>query len=71
MEFETGTEIHLFSFDEWIAFEVEGLNDIQKNTLAYKWLVAIVESFAQKRLKTAPIDEPCDAWINDLINIMN
>lgn len=70
LELETGTEIHLFSFDEWVAFESENLNEAQKDCLAYKWLIAIVESFAQKRLKTAPIDEPCDAWINDLIKIM-
>lgn len=70
LKLETGTEIHLFSFDEWIAFELGNLNEEQKDRLAYRWLVAIVESFAQKRLKVAPIDEPCDAWINDLIKIM-
>lgn len=71
LELETGTEIHLFSFDEWIAFEVSELTSAQKNELGYKWLVAIVESFAQKRLEAAPIDEPCDSWINDLISIMS
>lgn len=71
LEFETGTEIHLFSFDEWIAFEVSELTPVQKNELGYKWLVAVVESFSQKRLALAPIDEPCDAWINDLICIMS
>lgn len=70
LEVETGTEIHLFSFDEWIEFEVNKLTTSQKNELGYRWLVAIVESFAQKRLDAAPIDEPCDAWINDLISIM-
>lgn len=71
LELETETEIHLFSFDEWIAFEVSELSPAQKNKLGYKWLVAIVESFSQKRLDVAPIDEPCDAWINDLISIMS
>ena len=42
----------------------------KKNCLAHKWLVAMVESFAQKRPDIAPIDEPCDAWIEDLIKIM-
>lgn len=70
LELETGTEIHLFSFEEWINFKIKNLNENQKNILAYRWLVAIVESFAQKRLDVAPIDEPCDAWINDLIKIM-
>lgn len=71
LELETGAEIHLFSFDEWIAFEMKNLNERQKDKFAYKWLLAIVESFAQKRLTAAPIDEPCDAWIHDLIEIMS
>lgn len=71
LEIETGTEIHIFSFDEWISFEVNKLTTAQKDELGYKWLIAIVESFAQKRLAVAPIDEPCDAWINDLISIMS
>lgn len=70
LEFETGIEIHLFSFDEWVSFEIEHLDDTQRDLLAYKWLIAVVESFAQKRLKIAPIDEPCDQWINDLIEIL-
>ena len=71
LEAETGTEIHLFAFDEWVEFEVSELTPLQRNELGHKWLVAIVESFAQKRLDIAPIDEPCDAWINDLIAIMS
>lgn len=70
ISFETGTEIHLFSFTEWLGYELKDLNDEQKNRLGFKWLIAVVESFAQKRLETAPIDEPCDAWIEDLINIL-
>ena len=71
LEAETGVEIYLFSFDEWIAFETSELAIEQKNVLGQKWLVAMVESFAQKRLDLAPIDEPCDAWINDLISILS
>ena len=71
LEQETGTEIYLFSFDDWISFEISDLTPDQKNELGYRWLVAIVESFSQKRLDIAPIDEPCDAWINDLISILS
>lgn len=71
LEAETATEIHLFSFDEWVNYEVVNLTAQQKDELAYHWLVAIVESFAQRRLQIAPIDEPCDVWINDLISVMN
>lgn len=71
LEVETGTKIYLFSFDEWISFKTSMLTQDQKNELGYKWLTAIVESFAQKRLDIAPIDEPCDDWISDLISIMS
>lgn len=67
---ETGTEIYLFSFAEWLEYELKNLNDEQKNLLGRMWLIAVVESFAQKRLNVAPIDEPCDAWIQDLISIL-
>lgn len=71
LQLETGTAIYLFSFDEWVDYVVANLNQPQRNALGYKWIVALVESFAQRRLELAPIDEPCDAWINDLIKIMS
>ena len=71
LQLETATEIHLYTFDEWVDYEVSRLSQEQKDLLAHKWLTAIVESFAQRRLSSAPIDEPCDAWINDLISIMD
>jgi len=67
---ETGTEVHIFSFAEWLEYELKGLNEEQKNCLGHTWLIAVVESFAQKRPCVAPIDEPCDAWIQDLISIL-
>lgn len=70
LQIETGTEIYLLSFDEWVDYEVANLSQDQKNALGYNWIVALVESFAQRRLELAPIDEPCDAWINDLIRIL-
>ena len=71
LQTETGTEILLLSFDEWINYELDNLNQWQQDEIAYNWLVALVESFAQRRLDLAPIDEPCDAWINDLIKILS
>jgi len=70
LEDETSTEIHLFSFDQWIKYKIASLTDEQKKILGYKWLIAVVESFAQRRLHIAPIDEPSDGWINDLINVL-
>ncbi len=70
LEDETGTEIYLFSFNEWVDYEVSKLEEQQKKTLGYLWLKAVVESFAQKRYSIAPIDEPCDDWLNDFIAIL-
>ena len=68
---ETGTEIHLFSFSDWVNHQVGSFPVATKNEIGYLWIKAVVESFAQKRLDIAPIDEPCDAWLGDLINILN
>ena len=70
LEAETNTEIYLFSFEQWVDYEVSRLNDSQKNQLGYRWLKAAVESFALRRPQAAPIDEPCNAWIRDLILIL-
>jgi len=59
-----------FSFKQWVEYEIAHLDDNQRNQLGYHWLRAVVESFAQKRLDNAPIDEPCDAWVTDLISIL-
>lgn len=63
---ETGVEVLLFSFDEWIQYQTKMLVKPELDIIAERWLVAVVESFAQKRVDIAPIDEPCEAWITDL-----
>lgn len=67
---ETGVDIFLYSFSEWISWKTQDLQQAQKDQIASKWLIAVTESFAQKRLDIAPIDEPCDAWLNDLYAMM-
>lgn len=64
---ETGVEIQLLSFDEWIKYQTQGIADSQRDRIAGRWLIAVVESFAQRRPDMAPIDEPCEAWVQDLI----
>lgn len=67
---ETGVEIQLLSFDEWISYQTNKIGIGQMDKLAALWLIAVVESFSQRRLDIAPIDEPCEAWVQDLINIL-
>ncbi len=64
---ETGADIQLFSFDEWIQYQTQRIADSQLDRIAGRWLIAVVESFAQRRPEIAPIDEPCEAWVKDLI----
>ncbi len=49
----------------WIGYEIQGMKRYQLDEIADKWLIAVVESFVQKRQEIAPVDEPCEAWISD------
>ena len=68
---ETGVDIHLFSFDEWIKYQTQRISESQLDRIADRWLIAVVESFAQRRPEIAPIDEPCETWVKDLIEKLN
>ena len=67
---ETGVDIQLLSFDEWIQYQITKIPKFELDIIAERWLVAVVESLALSRLDIAPIDEPCDAWLKDLIGKM-
>lgn len=64
---ETGVDIQLLSFDEWVQYQTKKIAQSELDVIAARWLIAVVESFAQRRPKIAPIDEPCEAWVKDLI----
>lgn len=64
---ETGVDIQLLSFDEWIQYQTQRIAASQVDKIAERWLIAVVESFAQRRPEIAPIDEPCEDWVKDLI----
>ncbi len=70
IELETFARIKLLSFKEWVDYQTEELDPSDKEKLESHWLIAVVESFAQRRLDIAPIDEPCEAWVRDLIEKM-
>ena len=66
----SGVDIKILSFKEWISWQIDRFVPSQLNSIGYHWLLAVVESFGQKRVDIAPIDEPCEAWIDDLITIL-
>lgn len=67
IESETGVDIPLLSFAEWIDYQTKEISGSDLDSLGKRWLLAVVESFSQRRLEIAPIDEPCEAWVQDLI----
>ena len=68
IEVETGVEILLLSFEEWIEFQTKRIAKSQMNQIAKCWMMATVESFSRRRLSIAPIDEPCEEGVRDLIS---
>jgi hypothetical protein len=67
---ETNTDIYIFSFEEWLSFKTSDWKTTDFDQFGYYWIKCIVESFSQKRPDIAPIDEPCDAWVRDLIALL-
>lgn len=67
IEQATNVSIYLMSFDEWSRFQSGNVPKIDRVNLANAWLTAVAESFGRKRLTLAPIDEPCETWLKDLL----
>lgn len=67
---DTSTEIILCSFDEWVEMQTYGFSAEEKDNIADKWLMAVVETFALKRSDFAPIEEPNDKWLTDISKIL-
>lgn len=61
----------LLSFDEWLAYQTKHIAQTELDRISERWLLAVVESFVQRRPEIAPIDEPCEAWVQDLIKQLN
>ena len=70
--FKDNVDIKILSFVDWIKLElktkevpIDKLNEIGKS-----WLMDLTDSLGQKRRKIAPIDEPSDEWLKELITIL-
>lgn len=66
----TETDIKLYTFKDWVTDKLELVPKNQREKFAKDWLVATVETFARKRLTIAPIDEPCEGWLKDIIKLL-
>jgi len=58
-------KISLDYFDNWVKGQMERVTT-SKAKLAADWLIAFAESLCQRRRNRAPIDEPCDIWVQEL-----
>lgn len=59
-------EIHIVSFDEWVHRQMARV-EADHDEIARDWIRAFVESLCQRRRGRAPIDEPSDIWVTELI----
>lgn len=67
---DTSTDIVICSFDEWVELKTRNLATEDRNLAAKKWLIAVVETFALKRPKYAPIEEPSEIWLQDISKLL-
>lgn len=64
-------EIEIISFELWHKNLINiFVAEDHIETFSKKWLIAVAESFGQKRRDLAPIDEPCEAWIKSLSTVL-
>ena len=70
IEVEFDTEVKIYSLHDWLRYQID-LNNVESETLLAKaWLTALVESLTLHRTDIAPIDEPCEKWVEDLTRVI-
>lgn len=63
------TVIKIVSFKEWIEFWCKRIDKEEDINFMKTWLNFYVESLCQRRREFAPIDEPSEQWVLDLIEL--
>lgn len=66
-------EVQILSFEDWIYYQLNKLDIVEKcesDIVAIKWLTAYTETLALKRIELAPIDEPCQQWLDSWVKIL-
>ena len=64
-----GIYLKILTFEEWVKEQLNrtlAQKIVTEGKLAQSWLVAYVESLAQRRRNIAPVDEPCYQWLKTL-----
>ena len=63
----SGQHIEILNFKQWVTRLAAENKD---NSLPEAWLMAYVETLGQKRRAVAPIDEPCNAWLESFLTLI-
>lgn len=65
-----GISLEVLTFEEWIGEQFERAlieETASEQELAVAWIIAYIESLAQRRREIAPIDEPCYQWLLKMV----
>lgn len=62
-------DISILSFASWVDLQVERAS-ADETMLMKEWIVAYTETLARRRPEVAPIDEPADKWLEDLLKLL-
>jgi hypothetical protein len=65
------TRVLLVSFSDWVEFQQKRVNGVHDETLAKAWIRSYSETLSQMRRNLAPIDEPCQQWLESLLSVLS
>ena len=65
-----GLNIALYSFEDWVKEIFTQIPDKMRIEFVQLWLICLSGSLCQKRRNIAPIDEPCEAWVESLSKLL-
>lgn len=70
IENEFDTAVKILSLHDWLDYQIDINYVSNKNELGAAWIRALVESLTLRRMSMAPIDEPCDKWVEDITKVL-
>lgn len=72
IETENNLLVSIITFDKWVQnfYKRAASSGIHGNKLSKYWITAYTETLAQKRREIAPVDEPCEQWLESLSELI-
>lgn len=70
IESNDNVTVKILSFHDWINLQIndKNISKYQLNQIGKDWIIDLTDSLGQKRRKIAPIDEPADKWLVELLD---